>query len=122
MTIEDKIDATAEQIEQSIEFGCLTKEHLRLILKQFTDEAVKKLNLSVVRHSLRQEDLKAGDTIVFDRVMSKYIEVGKKYQVLYVSQDFEKWYGSFEIMLENNKTKRMKRHTQSYNWRIVDCG
>ena len=48
MTIEDKIDATAEQIEQSIEFGCLTKEHLRLILKQFTDEAVKKLNIDDV--------------------------------------------------------------------------
>ena len=81
----------------------------------------KQLNLAVVRHSLRQEDLKAGDTIVFDRVMSKYIEVGKKYKVLYVSQDFEKWHGSFEIMLENNKTKRMKWYTQGYNWRIVDC-
>lgn len=81
----------------------------------------EQLNLSVVRHSLRQEDLKAGDRIVFDRVMSQYIEVGKKYKVLYVSQDFEKWYGSFEIMLENNKTKRMKRYTQGYSWRIVDC-
>jgi len=81
----------------------------------------EQLNLSVVRHNLRQKDLKAGDTIVFDRVMSKYIEVGKEYKVLYVSTDFEKWYGSFEIILDNNKIKRMKRYTQGYSWRIVDC-
>ena len=80
----------------------------------------KQLNIPVVRHRLVQEDLKAGDTIVFDRVMSKYIEVGKKYKVLYVSTDFKTWDGLFEIMLENNKTKRMKRYTQGYNWRIVD--
>ncbi len=48
MTIEDKIDATAEQIEQSIEFGCLTKEHLRLILKQFTNEAFDLINIHSV--------------------------------------------------------------------------
>lgn len=80
----------------------------------------KQLNAYIRRHSFRNEDLKAGDTIVFDRVMSKYVEVGKEYKVIYVSPDFKKWHGTFEIMLQNNKTKMMKRYTQGYNWRIVD--
>ena len=83
----------------------------------------KQLDLQIASRIRKREDLKVGDTIVFDRVMSKYIEVGKEYKVLYVSTDFKNWRGIFEIRFEirteNNKIKRMRIYTQGYIWHIV---
>lgn len=52
MKIDDKIELLAEQIEQSIEIRCLTKENLRINIKQFTTDVVKN---NVALHNVSQQ-------------------------------------------------------------------
>ena len=108
------------EMAMNISFAtCEPKRALEFIRTVYSERTVTEEQCKEVLDLVAQDIIRIQDPMMHGSAIQ--IEVGKKYKVLYVSIDFETWSGVFEIMLENNKTKRMKRQTQGYNWRIVDC-
>ena len=87
---------------------------------ELIDQYHQQLNLSVVRRSLCWDDLQAGDKIIFDKVMSKYLTEGKEYTVTRVDPDWKDWYSSwFEITDDRGKRKGLRKHPKGYIVRMA---
>jgi len=80
------------------------------------DEASKNiLALFNVRCSLDWNDLKIGDVIIFRKVMSKYLTIGKEYVINRVDHDFKEYNKAwFDITNDLGKNKSLRKHAQGY--------
>lgn len=77
----------------------------------------EQLNIPAVRRSF--DALEKGDKIVFDRVMSKYLTVGKEYKVWMVTEEFTSDWGWYSIYDDTGKSKRLKHSAKGYIVRLV---
>lgn len=77
----------------------------------------EQLKIPAIRRSF--DSLEKGDRIVFDKVMSKYLTVGKVYKVWTVTTEFTKNWGSYSIYDDTGKSRRLNHSTQGYIVRLV---
>ena len=83
-------------------------------------EVVKNCCIPVVRRSLSWDDLQAGDKIIFDKVMSKYLTEGKEYTVTRVDRSWKDWCNSwFEIKDDRGNRKALRKHPKGYIVRMA---
>jgi hypothetical protein len=82
----------------------------------------QQLRQKSIERNLNWDDLKRGDTIVFDRIShtAKNITQGKEYAVIDVEHNwkYDSW-AKFRFHDDNNKIKIQKKHTGGYIGRIV---
>lgn len=66
------------------------------------------------------DTLKMWDTIVFDKVMSKYLTVGKEYLVTYVADDWAEYdYAWFRFKDDQGNSKSLRKILKGYVMRII---
>lgn len=82
----------------------------------------QQLRQKSIERSLNWDDLKRGDTIVFDKIShsAKNITLGKEYAVIDVTHNWkDSSYACFRFFDDNNKIKIQKKYTGGYIGRIV---
>lgn len=66
------------------------------------------------------KDLQVGDFIVFEKVMSKYLTVGKKYKVVEIGKGWsESYHAYFKFYDDRNKVKYLRKGTSGYQITLV---
>lgn len=75
---------------------------------------------NIERNPKSWNNLKIGDKIIFDRTMSKDVLIGKKYEVIFVSYDWEKSFGGHFIFIgESGKQRYLSKYPRGYRTRVV---
>lgn len=81
----------------------------------------QQLRQSSFVRNLDWDNLKAGDYIVFDKTMSKWVTIGQKYKVIEVSKDWNtRRFSVFYFFDDKKRRKQLRKYAQGYSMRIAE--
>jgi hypothetical protein len=62
-----------------------------------------------------------GDKVVFSKSISKYVIVGKPYEIISLSSEWaDYWRAGFAFIAEEGKEKRLHKHAKGYRMQFYD--